>query len=73
MHARGFVMETDVRKIASGGKWGYIGSQPKGKTEIPVEKDERKAVLTAQEAFEKPCRKRGHSIFRIPEGVLIFV
>jgi hypothetical protein len=26
----------DARKIASGGKWAYIGSQPKGKTEIPV-------------------------------------
>jgi len=23
------------QKIASGGKWGYIASQPKGKTEIP--------------------------------------
>jgi hypothetical protein len=29
-------METDARKIASGGKWRYIGSQPKGKTEIPA-------------------------------------
>ena len=26
---------TNARKIASGGKRGYIGSQPKGKTEIP--------------------------------------
>jgi hypothetical protein len=25
------------KKIASGGKWGYIGSHPKGKTEIPAE------------------------------------
>jgi hypothetical protein len=24
-----------VQIIASGGKWGYIGLQPKGKTEIP--------------------------------------
>jgi hypothetical protein len=30
-HAWRFGMETDARKIASGGKWGYIGSQPKGK------------------------------------------
>ena len=30
-------METDAKKIASGGKWGYIGSQPNGKTKIPVE------------------------------------
>jgi hypothetical protein len=29
-------METDTRKIASGGKWKYIGSQPKGKMENPV-------------------------------------
>jgi hypothetical protein len=34
-YARGFGIETDTKKIASGGKWGYIGSQPKGKTEIP--------------------------------------
>jgi hypothetical protein len=34
-HAWGFGVETDLRKIASGGKWGYISSQPKGKTEIP--------------------------------------
>ena len=25
------------KKIASGGKWGYIGSQPEGKMEIPVD------------------------------------
>jgi hypothetical protein len=24
------------KKVASGGKWGYIGYLPKGKTEIPV-------------------------------------
>ena len=30
-------METDAKKIASGGKWEYIGSLPKGKTEIPVQ------------------------------------
>jgi hypothetical protein len=29
-------METDAKKIASGGNWGYIESQPKGKTEIPA-------------------------------------
>jgi hypothetical protein len=34
-HAWGFGMETRAKEIASGGKWGYIGSQPKGKTEIP--------------------------------------
>jgi hypothetical protein len=28
-------METDAKKIASGGKWGYIGLQPKSKMEIP--------------------------------------
>ena len=27
-------METDAKKIASGGKWGYIGSQPNGQTKI---------------------------------------
>jgi hypothetical protein len=26
-----------MQKIASGGKWRYIGSQPKGKTEIPAQ------------------------------------
>jgi hypothetical protein len=31
-------MEADAGKIASGGKWVYIGSQQKGKTEIPVNK-----------------------------------
>ena len=30
-------METDTKKIASGGKWGYIGSRQKDKTEIPDE------------------------------------
>jgi hypothetical protein len=30
-------METDARKIAHGGKWRYIGSQPKSKREIQVE------------------------------------
>jgi hypothetical protein len=30
-------METDAIKIASGGKWGYIGLHPKGKMEIPVD------------------------------------
>jgi len=25
------------KKIVSGGKWGYIDPQPKGKTEIPAE------------------------------------
>jgi len=29
-------METDAGKIASGGKWGYIGSQSKGKKETLV-------------------------------------
>jgi hypothetical protein len=29
-------METDAKKIARGGKWGYIDSQPKSKREIPV-------------------------------------
>jgi hypothetical protein len=43
-HAWGFGMETDARKIASGGKCGYIGSQPKGKTEIPVKGDIRRPV-----------------------------
>jgi hypothetical protein len=33
---RGFGLGANTRKIANGGKWGYIGSQPKGKTEIPV-------------------------------------
>jgi hypothetical protein len=28
-HAWGFGMETDARKIASGGKWGYIGGLPR--------------------------------------------
>jgi hypothetical protein len=32
-------METDARKIGSGGKWGYIGLQPKGKMKIPVKKE----------------------------------
>jgi hypothetical protein len=36
MPGRAFGMETDAKKIASGGKWEYIGSQPKGKTEIPA-------------------------------------
>jgi len=35
-HDRVFGLGTSARKIASGGKWGYIGSQPRGKTEIPV-------------------------------------
>jgi hypothetical protein len=45
-HAWGFGMETDARKIASGGKWGYIGSQPKGKTEIPDKQNMREKLLT---------------------------
>jgi len=28
-------MEMDAKKVGSGGKWGYIGLQPQGKTEIP--------------------------------------
>jgi hypothetical protein len=28
-------METDAKKMASGGNWGYTGSQPKWKAEIP--------------------------------------
>jgi hypothetical protein len=40
---RGFVMETDANRIASGGKWGYIGSQPKGIMEVPVENNQVKA------------------------------
>src|ERR1700678_3102417 len=27
-------METDARKIASGGKWGYVSWHPKGRTEM---------------------------------------
>jgi hypothetical protein len=34
-HARGYTMGTDAKKIASEGKWWYISSQTKGKTEIP--------------------------------------
>lgn len=33
--ARSFEMEADAKWIASGGKWRYICSQHKGKTEIP--------------------------------------
>ena len=33
--SRGFGMEADAKKIASGDKWGYIGLQPKGKMDIP--------------------------------------
>jgi hypothetical protein len=29
-------MEMDAKKIASGGKWGYTGSQPGDKMEIPL-------------------------------------
>jgi hypothetical protein len=35
-HDRVFGLGTNAKKIASGGKSGYTGSQPKGKTEIPV-------------------------------------
>jgi hypothetical protein len=35
-YGRVFGLGTNAIKIASGGKWGYIGSQPKGKTEIPA-------------------------------------
>jgi hypothetical protein len=34
-HDRVFGLGTNAKKIASGGKWEYIASQPKGKTEIP--------------------------------------
>ena len=37
-HAWGLGMETDAKKVASGGKCGYIGSQPQAKTEIPAKR-----------------------------------
>jgi hypothetical protein len=35
-HDRVFGLGTDTRKNASGGKWGYIGQQPKGGIQILV-------------------------------------
>jgi hypothetical protein len=35
-HDRVFGLGSNARKIVSGGKWGYIGSQPRRKTEIPI-------------------------------------
>ena len=58
-YAWGFGMEADARKIASGGKCGYIGSQPKGKTEIPAK---RKSIRQSLEPnFWKRVPEGGHS------------
>jgi hypothetical protein len=52
-------METDARKIASGGKYGYIGSQPKGKTEIQAK---RKTIRQSLEPNSwKGIPEGGHS------------
>jgi len=49
-HDRVFGFGTNAGKIASGGQRGYIGSQPKGKTEIP---DRGRQIMERREFLQK--------------------